>query len=317
MSHEGETGSAYATRGDGKKVAYEVSGASDGFPVFLMHGTPGSRRGPKPRGIVLYRHGVKLITYDRPGYGDSDRREGRNVADAAADVLAVADELGLQRFAVAGRSGGGPHALACAADPAVRSRVTRVAVLVSFAPSGVPELEWFEGMNADNVRSFGREAVDTAAVVEEIAHRAALTQRDPRYLMQHLMAQMTAEDRQVVSQFGLRRTIVDTYRHALRNGPYGWIDDTLALRQGWKFELGSIDTALTPVRIWHGANDTFAPVGHAYWLAGQIPGATIAVQPGAAHFDAMEELPRILPWLAGGREPTSHGALTGAYPGRQ
>lgn len=288
----------FATREDGRKVAFEVSGASDGFPVFLMHGTPGSSSGPKPRPIVLYRHGIRLIAYDRPGYGDSERREGRTVVDAAADVTAVADLLGLRRFAIAGRSGGGPHALACAADPALRSRVTRVAVLVSLAPADAAELEWFDGMNDENVRGFGRNASDSVTVVQEIAHRAELTHRDPRYLMQHLMDQMTVEDRQVVNKFGLRRTIVDTYRHAVRNGPYGWIDDALALRQDWRFDLSSIDTATTPVRIWHGANDTFAPVGHAYWLARQIPGAEIEVQPGAAHFDAMEELPRILPWLA-------------------
>lgn len=86
-------------------MAYEESGAPDGFPVFLMHGTPGSRRGPKPRGIVLYRMGIRLIAYDRPGYGDSDRFEGRDVADAARDVETIADELRLDRFAVAGRSG--------------------------------------------------------------------------------------------------------------------------------------------------------------------------------------------------------------------
>src|SRR4051794_39170038 len=98
---------------DDRVLAVEVSGALDGVPVFLLHGTPGSRSGPRPRTSVLYRQGVRLISYDRPGYGGSTRMQNRRVVDAAADVDAIADRMGVDRFAVVGRSGGGPHALAC------------------------------------------------------------------------------------------------------------------------------------------------------------------------------------------------------------
>src|SRR5688572_21098379 len=108
----------------GPDLSVSISGSDDGEPVFLLHGTPGSRLGPKPRTSVLYRLGVRLICYDRPGYGGSARRGKRTVADAARDVAAIADQLGIERFAVAGRSGGGPHALACAA--LLPDRVTRV-----------------------------------------------------------------------------------------------------------------------------------------------------------------------------------------------
>ncbi|WP_433206670.1 alpha/beta fold hydrolase [Dactylosporangium sp. CS-047395] len=295
----------FAFRDDGRKVAYQVAGAPDGFPVFLMHGTPGCRIGPRPRSISLYRHGIRLVCYDRPGYGRSDRREGRDVADAAHDVEAVADQLGLERFAVVGRSGGGPHALACVADPDLRDRITSVAVLVGFAPADEPDLDWYSGMNADNVRGFGREAPDVDAVEAEIGHRAALARRDPQVLMAHLEPQMTALDRQVVNQSGLRRQILDSYREALDNGPYGWIDDVLALRRGWKFPLGSVDAARTDVLIWHGKHDTFAPVDHARWLADAIPGAVFEEQRDAGHFGAMEVLPQMLGRLSRGRRPTA------------
>nr|WP_243710467.1 alpha/beta hydrolase [Micromonospora sp. KC213] len=296
-------------------MAYEVTGAPDGFPVFLMHGTPGSRRGPKPRSIVLYRMGVRLIAYDRPGYGDSERREGRDVADAARDVEAIADQLDLARFAIAGRSGGGPHALACAADGALRDRVARVAVLVSFAPADAARLDWFAGMNGDNVRGFGgRDDHDTATMIAQIRRRAARVVEDPRFLLEELMVQMSAADRRAVNDAALRRLIADTYEEALRAGPYGWIDDVLALRRSWKFDLAAIDTARTPVRLWHGAEDTFAPVGHARWLAGQIPGAEIEVQPGAAHFDAVEELPRVLGWLTEADQAAGRDLLIGTRP---
>src|SRR5690606_24912106 len=98
----------WQVRSEGRLVEVEVSGAPHGTPVFLLHGTPGSRRGPKPRGSVLYRLGVRLICYNRPGYGGSTRRPDRTVADAARDVLAIADDLGIDQFAVVGRSGGGP-----------------------------------------------------------------------------------------------------------------------------------------------------------------------------------------------------------------
>ena len=117
---------------DGRTLMYESWGAPDGEPVFLFHGTPGSRVGPHPRPSVLYRLGIRLICHDRPGYGGSDPLPGRSVAHAAEDVAAIADHLGLDRFAVVGRSGGAPHALACAA--LLPKQVTRVAVLVPLAP---------------------------------------------------------------------------------------------------------------------------------------------------------------------------------------
>src|SRR5262249_53418979 len=118
--------------GEKKQLAVEVCGAPDGLSVFLMHGTPGSRSGPRPRSSLLYRLGIRLISYDRPGYGGSSRVPGRCVADAADDVRAIADALRLDRFAVIGRSGGGPHALACAAR--LDDRVIATAALVSIAP---------------------------------------------------------------------------------------------------------------------------------------------------------------------------------------
>src|SRR4051794_9200169 len=137
---------------DGRGVAVEEWGAPAGYPVFLLHGTPGSRLGPIPRAMVLYQLGIRLVTFDRPGYGRSDRRIGRAVADVADDVRHIADFLQLREFAVLGRSGGGPHALACAA--LLPDRVSRVAALVGLAPTQAEGLDWFEGMTAANTREY-------------------------------------------------------------------------------------------------------------------------------------------------------------------
>jgi pimeloyl-ACP methyl ester carboxylesterase len=137
---------------DGRRVAVQMSGSPSGHPVFLMHGTPGSRIGPIPRSMVLHGLGVRLITFDRPGYGESDRQQFRQVADVVSDVEAIADALEIDRFAVLGRSGGGPHALACAA--LLPDRVTRAGILVSLAPWAADGLDWFAGMSDSNIEEF-------------------------------------------------------------------------------------------------------------------------------------------------------------------
>jgi pimeloyl-ACP methyl ester carboxylesterase len=98
----------HGANGRRQTTFHPVKRRSDGRPVFVLHGTPGSRLGPHPRSAVLHRLGVRLISFDRPGYGGSERLAGRQVADVAEDVLAIADAYGLKKFAVVGRSGGGP-----------------------------------------------------------------------------------------------------------------------------------------------------------------------------------------------------------------
>ncbi|WP_433537628.1 alpha/beta fold hydrolase [Micromonospora sp. CA-249363] len=281
------------TTPDGRHLAVETSGAPDGPAVFLLHGTPGSRSGPRPRGIVVHRLGVHLVCYDRPGYGDSDRREGRRVADAAADVATIADDLGIERFSVVGRSGGGPHALACAA--LLPDRVTRAAVLVGLAPAGAPDLDWYAGMAQSDVEDYGQADEDLAALTLNLKVRADEARRDPMTLLDFLRPQLPDEDIRIVDDVAIRRLLTDTYSEALRHGPEGWIDDVLAIRRGWGFDLGAIRAE---VRLWHGEQDRFSPVEHSHWLAARIRRAEVQVQPGAGHFGAVEILPQTLTWLA-------------------
>jgi pimeloyl-ACP methyl ester carboxylesterase len=137
---------------NGRTLTFAEWGDHDGFPVFALHGTPGSR---------LLRHydeskyvevGARVITYDRPGYGGSDRNRGRDVVACVADVVAVADTLGLDRFAVTGASGGGPNVLALAAR--LPDRVTRAACVVGIAPYPASDFDWFEGIDPHNVQEF-------------------------------------------------------------------------------------------------------------------------------------------------------------------
>ncbi|MDJ0343131.1 alpha/beta fold hydrolase [Streptomyces sp. H10-C2] len=277
---------------DGRQLAVESVGDPRGRPVFLLHGTPGSRLGPAPRGMVLYQQRVRLITYDRPGYGSSDRLTGRRVADVAQDVESIADALGIERFSVVGRSGGGPHALACAA--LLPHRVTKAAALVGLAPWGADGLDWFAGMAASNVREYTTAAAGRDGLAASLVPRSDAIRADPRQLLAQLRWELTESDRRVVNDSGIRSMLVRNYREALRHSADGWIDDALSFCSPWGFDPADI---AVPVLLWHGEDDVFSPVGHSRWLAERIPGVTTILQPAAAHFAALRVLPDILTWL--------------------
>jgi pimeloyl-ACP methyl ester carboxylesterase len=277
---------------DGRRVTVDVSGDPRGRPVFLLHGTPGSRVGPRPRPMFLYQRGARLISFDRPGYGGSDRRPGRRVMDVAEDVSHLADTLGVDRFAVAGRSGGGPHALACAA--LLPDRVTRAAALVPLAPRGAPGLDWFAGMTESNVREYTTAVTDPAQLEASLIPRSTAIRSDPGRLLEELRGELPVEDRQIVSDNTIRSMLLRNYHEALRNSAYGWIDDCLALASPWGFDPADIQV---PVLLWHGVKDVFSPASHAHWLAARIPRATAVLDPAGAHFAALRALPALLGWL--------------------
>jgi pimeloyl-ACP methyl ester carboxylesterase len=129
---------------DGRILRTQDSGAADGQPVLLFHDGLGSRLVADPLAAVATHAGLRLLSHDRPGFGGSTAQPGRRVADAAADVTAIADQLGVDRFAVWGTSGGGPFALACAA--LLPDRVVAAALVSPLAPPDAPGLDWSAGM---------------------------------------------------------------------------------------------------------------------------------------------------------------------------
>jgi pimeloyl-ACP methyl ester carboxylesterase len=279
---------------DGRAIAAESWGDPDGVPVFLLHGTPGSRLGQAPRSAVLNWLGIHLITFDRPGYGDSDRRPGRRIADAAEDVAAVADDLGLTRFAVVGRSGGAPHALACAA--LLPDRVTRAASLISLAPRDAQGLDWYAGMAESNVRTYtADDKRGSSGIAATLQVRSRDIRTDPSRLIAELRRELTESDRRIVADPRLRQMLELNFSEALRHDAGGWIDDALAFRRQWGFDPADIRR---PVLLWHGQDDTFSPVEHTRWLADRIPDSRMVLEPGAAHFAAFRIMPGILRWAA-------------------
>ncbi|MEV6332061.1 alpha/beta hydrolase [Streptomyces sp. NPDC051909] len=284
---------------DGRVLVAEEWGDPAGSPVLLLHGTPGTRLGTALPGVAGQCPGVRFLSYDRPGYGDSTRRPDRRVADAARDAATVADAFGVERFAVVGRSGGAPHALACAAM--LPGRVRAAAVLVGLAPPDAAGLEWHAGMTPFNVREYGMarahlDGRDPGGLERDLADRAAVVRQDPERLIEDLRAELSPYDLPVVDDPRVRTVLLRTYREALRVSHHGWLDDCLAFVRPWGFDVSAVEI---PVLLWHGLDDAFSPVAHTRWLAAHIPGAEPVLVPGAGHFAAQYALPEVLHWLEG------------------
>ncbi|MEU8266781.1 alpha/beta hydrolase [Sphaerisporangium sp. NPDC049002] len=280
----------------GGKLAVTQLGDPSGTPVFFLHGTPGCRIGPLPKTASLFRQRIRLICFDRPGYGDSSRAEDRRVSDGAFQVKAVADELGLKRFAVVGRSGGGPHALACAA--LLPDRVTRAAALVTLAPPDAEDLDWFGDMAESNIQEYKAAELGASHLADYLEPVTEELEQLPTRLIRGFFHELPQSDRRIVANSVVRKSLSEGYVEALKISAGGWIDDGVAFRSAWGFDPADISI---PVRLWHGEEDVFSPVRHTEWLAKRIPKAEALIQPAVGHFSALYALPSILAWLTADR----------------
>jgi pimeloyl-ACP methyl ester carboxylesterase len=281
------------TLADGRTLAYVERGEPDGYPVVFHHGTPGSRHGHHPDPDV-YR-GIRFFTVDRPGYGLSDPLPGRRVADVAADVSELADHLGLERFAVFGASGGGPHALACAA--LLSDRVDRALVMVGAAPSDDPEFDFMAGMADVNVAEFGAALEGEKALAVVLAPWVEQVAEDPEGMLDRLAEALPDYDREVVSRPEIRAEILASFGESVRQGARGWIDDDLAFASPWGFDLADVRGE---VRLLQGELDVLVPRAHCEYLADKLPRATFELVPGAGHM-LFDHWPDALTRLAGQR----------------
>lgn len=300
-----------AARPDGGRVAFVETGPRNGHPVFFLHGTPGSRVGVLPRPFELSLRQIRLVAIDRPGYGLSDRREGRDVASVGQDVAAVADELGIERFSVMGRSGGGPHALACGA--LLPDRVRSIVSLVGIAPFDAAELDWFAGMTESNVAAYKltRAALADPGLLPAMRRSLAVDTGAlaTDFIAERLYGELPDADRRVVADGGIRRLLIEGFRNAVANPDNlipadpvdpsvtflaGQFDDHVAFCTPWGFDPADIRC---PTLVWHGGADVYSPPGHSRWLASRIPDSVLDVDPDEGHFGALRYLPDLLTWI--------------------
>lgn len=275
---DGRTLHAYDTR-SGPSVA-DGEAPESATAVFWLHGSPNLGSPPEPLFAAAAAHGLRWISYDRPGYGGPSPHDGRAVASAASDVAAIADALGIERFVVLGHSGGGPHALACAA--LLAERVIAAVSIAAPAPFAAEGLDWFAGWSP------GIAAENRAATSGRAALRAHWAQTEP----EDMSAFFTEAD--VAALGGDWSWLAGVTGKAIEQGNEGMLEDTLAAVQPWGFHPGNIDV---PVLVMHGGNDRMVPTDHGRWLAARCPTAALRLIPEAGHITVLDGAPDALAWI--------------------
>jgi len=262
----------------GRVLEFVSAGPAGGTPLVFHHGTPMSAVLFEPLVAAAAEHGLRTVAYSRPGYGRSTAKLGRSVADAAADVAGVLDALDADSFYTLGWSGGGPHALACAA--LLPERCLAAASLAGVAPYPAEGLDWLGGMGEENIEEFALVLKGAGALTPwlERESQKLVAIKGPE-VAEALGGLVSEVDRAALTgefaEYSAR-----SMRHALSTGVAGWRDDDLAFMHPWGFELRSITR---PVAVWQGGEDRMVPFAHGAWLADHVPTALRRLHPTEGH----------------------------------
>jgi pimeloyl-ACP methyl ester carboxylesterase len=287
-------------------VRVRDAGDPDGAVVMYFHGTPGSRLDLRFGEELAAEVGVRLVSFDRPGYGGSTPAPF-GLASTGADAHAVADALGVARFATLGVSGGGPGALAAAAVPG-GGRVTRVGIASGAGPYQlVPRaLEELDDDDRAVLRLLPDDpAAAAAAFAAELEPLAELT-REPgsSWVLSAFEDVLSSRDRELLDDQRYAADFADAVREGLRPGTSGGGWDTVSWAGEWDFGLGAVRC---PVLLWYGSEDFARPEGE--WLTEHLPRAHLVVHDGEGHIGIFEHLDEMLHALT---EPdTEEAASTG------
>ena len=248
-----------------RRLSVWTGGAEAGPALLFQPGTPAPPVRWDSLESLARARGVRVIAYARPGYSGSTPAPGRSVADAASDVAAVMSAVGAEEFVTVGHSGGGPHALACAALLPGRCRAAAsLAGVAPYAPFGE---RWLAGMAEENLAEFA------AAFAGEDALRTFLTHELAGFT-EVTAAEVAASLRGLASPVDQAALVGDyadmlarSFRSAAADGLEGWVEDDLAFVTDWGFDLSAIEV---PVAVWQGREDAMVPYAHGEWLARTI-----------------------------------------------
>jgi pimeloyl-ACP methyl ester carboxylesterase len=278
---------------DGRTLHVYEDGDPDGKPVVVHHGTPSA-------GHLFARHvedaqerGIRLIGYDRAGYGGSTTNPGRSIADVVPDVEDVLDALGLDRFATWGISGGGPHALACAA--LLENRCVAAAALASPAPWEAEGLDWLAGMGDGNVAEFDAVLEGGAALEASLARDAAeMLVGGADEMREAILSVLSPVDQAVLdAEFG--DFLYESIRAGVGERIDGWRDDNVAFVHDWGFLPVDIET---PSLLLQGVQDLMIPPSHGRWLAERIPGVDARISESDGHLTLLNSrVAEVHEWL--------------------
>lgn len=289
---------------DGRQLEVVSAGPEDGR-CFLFHsGTPSAAGAYPPLVAELGKRGLRLVTFSRPGYAASSAMPGRAVGDVATDAQAILNSLKIGSFFCAGQSGGGPHALACAA--LLPDRVIATASLAGVAPYPAEGLDWLAGMGQENIEEFGA-TLQGQDALETYLQREAATLHDVQPAeMATAMGDLVSDVDKAALTGGYAEFMAGRMRRAVSTGIAGWRDDDLAFVTAWGFDPGLIET---PVAVWQGGEDRMVPMAHGAWLAAHIPGAQVHLLPEEGHLSlALNKIGDVLDGLLAMGEAAAHPA---------
>jgi pimeloyl-ACP methyl ester carboxylesterase len=264
---------------DGRAFEYSASGDPGHELLVFCVGTPSAVVDFPYIANAAAARGLRSVICSRPGYGGSTRNEGRTVANAASDTAALADHLGAERFLVAGWSGGGSTALACAA--LLPDRVRAAVTMAGTAPpveAGEVWTTWFQPAQVDEIGALTRKPPAELApeYVQGAKQFAALT-GEQLTLSEN---QSAADKAALIEVPEVAEWLAQSIKSAVSSGIWGWLDDDLAWANPWGFEMADIRV---PVIVRHGDEDGFVSIEQGRWLAAHIQGARLDEMPGGGH----------------------------------
>lgn len=274
---------------DGRTLAWAEAGEEGGSPVFSFHGLPGSRFQQHPDEGVARNRGIRLIHVERPGFGLSSPQPRRTLADWPRDVAALADVLGIRRFAVLGISGGAPYALACAA--ALGNRVTWAAVVSGVGPPGS-----MNGAMSHTVRmAFFLAAHAPWLLRPALWTGAQIAIRLPGRFLDTAASHMSAADQPILARPQVRAMFERDLAAAFAQGSGAMLHDLKLLATPWKLPLERI---ACPVMFWHGTDDRMIPDGASRVLSQSVKSGELTLVEGQGHYMVFDLWPEIVDWLA-------------------
>ena len=277
---------------DGRRLGYAEFGDPHGQPIFFFHGQPGNRFFRHPDDAIASSLGIRLITFDRPGYGLSDFQPRRRLLDWPKDVSELADAIGIDRFAVLGFSAGGPYAAACAWK--IPQRITRVGLVDSAPPMYLPEIN----RGAPPPLRLNYALARHAPLMLRLMFRSfwRFSQRNEQAFINMALQQAPQADRDVLSQPETYAILLDTWKENLRVSSRGYVQDVEILMQDWGFRLRDIQVE---VHLWQGEADVNTPPAWARYMAREIPGCKATFFPTEGHFALFNHWREILQVLTG------------------